>query len=98
MTDQKRAKKLLARRADPPTAIGSLLAQARTRVPVAIAIGLMAWLCVSMGSPETAFLLVGLWAGALARDLRYAFEVQRGWPCIERMFDWEKIEDMAGEE
>ena len=97
MTDQTRAKKLLARRADPPTAIGSLLAQARVRVPIAVAIGLMVWLCVSQDLMEVAFLVVGLWVGALLRDLRYAFEVQRVWPCIERMFDWAKIEEMAGD-
>ena len=67
-------------------------------VPVAVAIGLMVWLCVSRDLMEVAFLVVGLWVGALLRDLRYAFEVQRGWPCIERMFDWAKIEEMAGEE
>ncbi len=98
MIDQKRAEKLLARRVDPPTAIESLLAQARIRVPVAIAIGLMVWLCVSRDLIEVAFLVIGLWVGALLRDLRYAFEIERGWPCIERMFDWGKIEEMAGDQ
>jgi hypothetical protein len=95
MTDQKRAASLLARRADPPSAMRSILAQGRFRIPVAVGIALMIWLCYSLGGEKVGAGLVGLWFGALLRDVRFAFEVERVWPFTERVIDWEKVQDLA---
>ena len=95
MTDQARARQLLVRRKHPPTTFGSIWAQAKFRVPVAILTFAIIWLCVSVHLEIYGALLLGIWGGSLLRDIRFASAVAQVWPFTERVFDWEKIKSIA---
>ena len=81
----------------PPT-LGSLLWLGRlgwlSLLP-GIAVGV--WFIVALPSSfgATGYLVVGMCVGAFLRDLGRSIASVRLWPVIERIVEWQRVDDLA---
>jgi hypothetical protein len=52
------------------------------------------YVCVVMGLPMLAFLLVGMLVGAALRELRQHHHVSQSWPAVAAIVDWKRAQEL----
>jgi hypothetical protein len=95
MNEQTRAAKLLDLRENPMTLLSQLAAGAKSKAVAAAIIVTMAWFLWSWHQHEAAALVLGMWFGAILRDLRTSVVVSSGWPFTVKIINWEIVRSIA---
>jgi len=52
------------------------------------------WYCFSKGMPEFAYVLIGLFAGAILREIRQLIWTMQVWPAAVAITDWRRVEEL----